>query len=105
MTGALQKKINYTPRFGLHAKSMVIDQKIAVIGTFNLDPRSANLNTECIAIIHDTALAKNLYQSMSVDSQPENAWRSTANFNPDSEAGWSKRIKLWFRGVVPKSIQ
>jgi len=45
MTGALQQKINYTPVFGLHAKSMVIDKQIAVIGTFNLDPRSANLNT------------------------------------------------------------
>ena len=37
MTGALQKKMNYTPTFGLHAKSMVIDNEIAVIGTFNLD--------------------------------------------------------------------
>ncbi|MFL5753238.1 MAG: phospholipase D family protein, partial [Bacteroidia bacterium] len=40
MTGALQKKLDYTPVFGLHAKSMVIDGKITVIGTFNLDPRS-----------------------------------------------------------------
>jgi len=105
MKGALQKKINYTPRFGLHAKSMVVDQEIAVIGTFNLDPRSANLNTECIAIIHNTIIAKNLFQAMIADSQPENAWRSTADFNPDNEAGWKKRIELWFRGIVPKSIQ
>ncbi len=29
----------------LQAKSMVVDSKIADIGTFNLDPRSENLNT------------------------------------------------------------
>ena len=51
MTSALQKEIDFTPIFGLHAKSMVIDRRITVIGTFNLDPRSANLNTECIAIL------------------------------------------------------
>lgn len=33
-------------RFGVHAKSFVFDQKDVVIGTFNFDPRSANLNTE-----------------------------------------------------------
>jgi phosphatidylserine/phosphatidylglycerophosphate/cardiolipin synthase-like enzyme len=44
LTGALQKEINYAPIFGMHAKSMVVDYHITVIGTFNLDPRSANLN-------------------------------------------------------------
>ncbi|MEO7988028.1 MAG: phospholipase D family protein [Chryseolinea sp.] len=104
MTGALQKKINYTPTFGLHAKSVVIDKKIAVIGTFNLDPRSANLNTECIAVIHDLKIASDLFDAMEEDMKPENAWKTTTTYNPDSEAGWSKRTKVWFRGVVPKSI-
>lgn len=104
MTGALQKKINYKPIFGLHAKSIVIDKKIAVIGTFNLDPRSANLNTECIAVIHDLKIASDLFDAMEEDMKPENAWKTTSTYNPDSEAGWSKRTKVWFRGVVPKSI-
>ncbi|MFA6238502.1 MAG: phosphatidylserine/phosphatidylglycerophosphate/cardiolipin synthase family protein [Bacteriovorax sp.] len=33
-------------RFGIHAKSFVFDNKDVVIGTFNFDPRSANLNNE-----------------------------------------------------------
>ena len=33
------------PIFSLHAKTMVIDGKSAYIGSFNLDPRSENLNT------------------------------------------------------------
>jgi cardiolipin synthase C len=104
MTGALQKKINYAPIFGLHAKSIVIDNEIAVIGTFNLDPRSANLNTECVAIIYDPKIAGNLFNAMEEDMKPENAWKATLVFNPDKEAGWVKRTKVWFRGVVPKSI-
>lgn len=104
MTGALQKQMNFTPIFGLHAKSMVIDQEIAVIGTFNLDPRSANLNTECIAVIYDSVIGGKLYQAMDEDMKPENAWHTTASFNPDYEAGKVKRFKTWLRGVVPKSI-
>jgi phosphatidylserine/phosphatidylglycerophosphate/cardiolipin synthase-like enzyme len=104
MTGALQKKMNFTPVFGLHAKSMVIDQKISVIGTFNLDPRSANLNTECIAVIYDDSVARRLHQSMDEDRKLENAWHTTFDFNPDGEAGWVKRSKVWLRAVVPKSI-
>lgn len=104
MTGALQKEIDYTPIFGLHAKSMVVDESIAVIGTFNLDPRSANLNTECIAVVHDRTIAGNLYTAMLEDMKPENSWHTTLSFNPDGEAGWWKRFSIWLRGVVPKSI-
>jgi phosphatidylserine/phosphatidylglycerophosphate/cardiolipin synthase-like enzyme len=104
MTGALQKKMNFTPRFGLHAKSMVIDSAIAVIGTFNLDPRSANLNTECFAVIRDKKIAGDLFQSIKTDRKPENAWEVTTDSNPDNEAGWWKRTNVWFRRVIPKSV-
>lgn len=104
MTGALQKKMDFTPIFGLHAKSMVIDQQIAVVGTFNLDPRSANLNTECITVIRDKVIASRMHQVMMTEIQPENAWHTTTDFNPDSEASIGKRISLWMRGIVPKSI-
>ncbi|MDH5379539.1 MAG: phospholipase D family protein [Cyclobacteriaceae bacterium] len=104
MTGALQREIDFTPVFGLHAKSMVVDEKIAIIGTFNLDPRSANLNTECIVVINDKSVAGNLFHAMEVDLRPENAWHTTREFNPDPEAGNLKRFKVWFRGLVPKSI-
>jgi len=104
MTGALQEKIDYAPIFGLHAKSMVIDQEVAVIGTFNLDPRSANLNTECIAVIYDSRISEALFNAMAEDMKPENAWQTTLSFNPDKEAGTLKQFKAWLRGVVPKSI-
>ncbi|MBX2899530.1 MAG: phospholipase D family protein [Cyclobacteriaceae bacterium] len=104
MTGALQEKIDFTPIFGLHAKSMVVDGKITVIGTFNLDPRSANLNTECIAVIHSEKIAAGVLKGMEEEFKPENAWETTLDFNPDSEAAMSKRVKAFTRKVVPKNI-
>ena len=104
MTGALQSAINFTPIFGLHAKSMVIDGKIAAIGTFNLDPRSANLNTECIAVIHSEKVAKGVLEGMEVEFKPENSWETTLTFNPDSKATVKKRVKRWTQKVVPKNI-
>ena len=104
MTGALQKKMNHTPVFGLHAKSMVIDGEITVIGTFNLDPRSANLNTECITIIHSKKISKEVQQEMLEELKPENAWETTLTFNPDSKSTIKKNIKAKVMKIVPKGI-
>ncbi len=41
----------------LHAKSAVFDDKISLIGTYNMDPRSAYLNTELVFIIEDENIA------------------------------------------------
>jgi phosphatidylserine/phosphatidylglycerophosphate/cardiolipin synthase-like enzyme len=104
MTGALQEKLNFTPIFGLHAKSMVIDGKTTVIGTFNLDPRSANLNTECITIIESEEIARGVLQGMELEFGKDNAWETTMDFNPDQFAPKGKRIKSWTRKAVPKGI-
>lgn len=104
MTGELQKKMNFTPIFGLHAKSMVIDGNITVIGTFNLDPRSANLNTECFTVIHSAKITAGVTKGMEVEFLPENSWETTLQFNPDKEAGVTKRMKTMTKRVVPKNI-
>lgn len=104
MTAALQKKMNYAPVFGLHAKSMVIDGKITVIGTFNLDPRSANLNTECVTVIYSEAVSRGVQKGMEEELKPENSWETTFQYNPDSEAGLKKQLKLRPMKVIPKGI-
>ncbi|MBC7884865.1 MAG: phospholipase D family protein [Saprospiraceae bacterium] len=104
MTGALQKKMNYTPTFGLHSKTMVIDGQITVIGTFNLDPRSANLNTECITVIHSKDISRLVMKGIEEEFLPENAWRTTVGWNPDEKVDIKKRAKTMMRKVIPKSI-
>ncbi|HZG16697.1 MAG TPA: cardiolipin synthase [Candidatus Bathyarchaeia archaeon] len=44
----------------LHAKSMVVDEQIATVGTANTDIRSFTLNFETNAFLYDTALAAKL---------------------------------------------
>lgn len=104
MTGALQEKLNYTPIFGLHAKSMVIDGKVTVIGTFNLDPRSANLNTECITVLRSEKIAHQVLRGMEIEFSPDNSWETTRIFNPDSVASRNKRMKTWSAKMIPKGI-
>ena len=61
-------------RIGLHAKSMVIDRAIGVVGTHNFDPRGDHYNTESALVIEDSAFAAELAASIERDMQPENAW-------------------------------
>lgn len=41
-------------RYGVHAKSIIFDDKDLVIGTYNIDPRSANYNSEMIVICENS---------------------------------------------------
>ncbi len=104
LTGALREKPTFTPIFGLHAKSMTIDGKTTVIGTFNLDPRSMHLNTECLTIIHNTQLTQKVQQGFDDEFKLENAWETTLQWNPDSDVNLRKRTKTFMRKVVPKSV-
>mgnify|MGYP001166045657 FL=1 len=61
-------------RMGLHAKSMVIDGRIAAIGSHNFDPRSDHLNTESVLLVHDQAFAHELRETLLFDMAPQNAW-------------------------------
>ncbi len=61
-------------RVGLHAKSMVVDGDIAVIGSHNFDPRSEIYNTESGFIIYDRPFAERLRASILQDDAAENAW-------------------------------
>jgi putative cardiolipin synthase len=61
-------------RMGMHAKSMVIDEDIALVGTHNFDPRSDRLNTEAMVVVHDSTFAAALAENILIDTRPENAW-------------------------------
>jgi phosphatidylserine/phosphatidylglycerophosphate/cardiolipin synthase-like enzyme len=61
-------------RMGLHAKSLVIDRRIGIIGTHNFDPRSENYNTEGMVVIDDARFASALAASIERDIAPENSW-------------------------------
>lgn len=51
------RRFSSASRNSLHSKTYMIDQSHVVIGSFNLDPRSINLNTETVLLIHSNELA------------------------------------------------
>jgi putative cardiolipin synthase len=102
MSPDVQAELHYDPVFGLHSKSIVIDGKTIVIGSYNLEPRSANLNTECIAVIRDEKFTENVSKFIQEEFLPQNSWRITPDFNPDKKASFMKRVRVFFGHVVPK---
>ncbi len=61
-------------RMGLHAKSLVVDGRVGVVGTHNFDPRGDTYNTESAVVIADPAFAALLAASIRRDMAPGNAW-------------------------------
>ena len=61
-------------RFGLHAKSLVVDDQLSMVGSHNFDPRSDHYNTEAGVIIYDQRFANQLRASILQATQPQNAW-------------------------------
>ena len=88
-------------KFALHAKSMVIDQKRIFIGSFNLDPRSANLNTEVGVLITNEQLASQLQASIEKDMYLDNSWEVVSGSSKGDEVGILKKLTLAFLKLIP----
>ncbi|MET0028368.1 MAG: phospholipase D family protein [Candidatus Thiodiazotropha sp.] len=87
------------PVFALHAKSLVIDERITYVGTFNLDPRSTNLNTEVGLVIHDPLIAQQVAAAIEEDMGAENSWDAASD--ADQDVGLIKRIEAGFWSLLP----
>ncbi len=63
------------PRLGMHAKTLVIDRRTAIVGSHNFTPRSSDINTENGVLIEDARFAATLREAILRDMRGENAWR------------------------------
>jgi putative cardiolipin synthase len=83
----------------LHAKTLVIDGKTMLVGSYNIDPRSANLNTEVMCVAEDETLARQLLAS--IDQHISHAWTVGAiERRPRAPRTW--RLRAWAaRFVLP----
>jgi len=108
-------------RSTLHTKAYIVDREDLFIGSFNFDPRSANLNTEMGVIIHDPRLAAAAADRLK-DFLPEKAWevfldekgrlrwRGIENgaeviYKKEPRTSWWKRFKAGFMGLLPIKSQ
>ena len=70
----------------LHAKAMAFDREAVFIGSFNLDPRSAVINTEAGLYIESPELADRLMAYMATGVMPANSYRVL--LDPNGEIVW-----------------
>jgi len=62
------------PFLSIHAKAFVADNKIGYVGSYNIDPRSGNLNTELGLLIEDPTINAQLREMIAGRTRPENSW-------------------------------
>ena len=72
----------------LHAKLAVVDRKTIFIGSMNLDPRSATLNTELGVVIASPELASEMIRVIDID-RLQNAYRVRRPANGQGLEWWS----------------
>ena len=77
----------YAGEESMHAKSAVIDDRIGIVGSYNLDPRSEHLNTEIAVVIEDADFARALRQSL--DQRLAQSWQ----LGPDGILGSTDGVR------------
>jgi putative cardiolipin synthase len=58
----------------LHGKAAVFDREVVFVGSFNLDPRSLELDTETVFVVYSPELARQFLDAFATDFEAENAW-------------------------------
>jgi putative cardiolipin synthase len=101
----------------LHTKAFIVDQKELFIGSFNFDPRSANINTELGVIIEspelsaemakniNTALAEKTYE-LFLDEKQRLRWKTIENgeiviYDKEPHTTWGQRFMAGFMRILP----
>jgi putative cardiolipin synthase len=127
ISGSRVKKNRRLNLFGaslgrLHAKLAVVDKKTIFVGSMNLDPRSATINTELGAVIHSPALAREMIRVIDLD-RLQSAYRvrrkadgsglewlsvdddkeTVLNEEPDSSM-WQRIKAILLKPFVPESL-
>lgn len=97
----------------LHAKAFSVDRQRVFVGSFNLDPRSAQLNAEMVLAIESSAMAAQLSEALnrslpaiayevtlSVQGRPQ--WQSAGEtMAAEPEAGVVRRLVVQLLSLMP----
>jgi putative cardiolipin synthase len=104
-------------RATLHTKAFVVDRNEIFIGSFNFDPRSANINTELGVIINspemagflaagvEQALAANTFEVI-LDEKRRLRWRAVDDgqeylLAKEPQTSWGQRFMAGFYRILP----
>ena len=106
----------------LHTKAMAFDQEAVFIGSFNLDPRSAWINTEAGLYIESPELAQMLTAHMAAGVAPANSYRvfldpkgkvvwetesggQRVRYRNEPETGFRRRLVAFLLKLLPIDSQ
>jgi putative cardiolipin synthase len=121
--GAIKKRIAYFgAKAALHAKVIVFDREDVFVGSFNLDPRSADINTEAGLYVESPELAAEVIAWMDEGVLPINSYRvlldangdlqwvtayegEAVHFDTDPESTAWQRLGSGFIGILPVEDQ
>ena len=78
-----QKIVSMKAQSALHTKAIVFDRKDVFIGSYNLDPRSAAINTEAGIYVESPEIAAKVIDYMDEGIDPHNAYRVTLDDHGD----------------------
>jgi len=85
----------------LHTKAGVVDRKIVLIGSFNLDPRSTALNTEIVIVVDSAELASQVIEFMDDGVKPENSYHVILETDTETE---TERL-VWITSIDGKEVR
>ncbi|QEZ44955.1 phospholipase D family protein [Cupriavidus oxalaticus] len=101
----------------LHAKTFGVDASRVFVGSFNFDPRSANLNTELGFVIDSPALAGRIESTFAtvvpeaayqvkLDEQGKLYWLErrgdeVVRYDTEPNTSWWRRLGIWFLSILP----
>ena len=120
--GVIKKSWKGESKAGLHTKAMVFDDESLFIGSFNLDPRSANINTEAGLYVESRELSAQLLEYMQEGILPINSYRLQLDddgdlvwiteedgvevrYYKDPKSTFGQRFKSRFIGILPIESQ
>ncbi len=109
------KQIGSGAKSALHAKTYATDRRIIFVGSFNLDPRSAKLNTEMGLVIDSPTLAARLDDALdkafpdvayrvTLDEKGDLRWEDGSKghtYTSDPETSWFKRMMVHIQSWLP----
>jgi putative cardiolipin synthase len=72
----------------LHTKAAVLDGQDVIVGSFNMDPRSVELNTEIALVVRSRRLAADVTAFIEDGMSPPNAYRLAID---DGDLVWIER--------------
>ncbi len=60
---------------------MVFDERVSIIGSYNMDPRSRVWNSEIALVVDDAGFAAEVLEEMARDFTPDATWRLSLDDN------------------------